>query len=128
MKNTLIAFLFLLVVTSCGNKSSEMTSEEKIAGTDSKTWQAKRETDASGDKDKLTKAEKNERITFSRNGNVQMGDEGSVMNGQWSLEGTNLKLHFAGENVTENFVVLELNDDMLKLKAGDGSEMTMKPD
>jgi len=105
-----------------------MTSEEKISGTDSKTWQAKRETNAAGDKDKLTKGEKNERITFSRNGNVQMGDGSSMMNGQWSLEGTNLKLHFAGENVTENFVVLELDNDMMKLKAGDGSEMTMKPD
>jgi len=127
MKNALIAFVILAVVSACGGKS-EITNEEKIAGTESKTWQAKRETDAAGDKDKLTKEEKNERITFSRNGSVQMGDGNSVMNGQWSFEGTNLKLHFAGENVTENFEVLELEDDVLKVKAGDGSEMTMKPD
>ena len=31
-----------------------MTNEEKIAGKEEKTWKAQKETDASGDKDKLT--------------------------------------------------------------------------
>jgi heat shock protein HslJ len=126
MRNTLIIGLILFLSAGCGSK--ELTNEEKIAGTTEKTWEAKRETDASGDKDKLTRAEKNERITFARNGNVQMGNGNESMSGQWSLEGTNLKLHFASEEVTENFVVLELKDDIMKLKAGDGSELTMKPD
>ena len=126
MRNTLIISLILFISVGCGNK--EVTNEEKIAGTAEKTWEATRERDAAGDKDKLTRAEKNERITFARNGNVQMGNGNESMSGQWSLEGTNLKLHFAGENVTENFVVLELKDDVMKLRAGDGSELTMKPD
>ena len=126
MRNIFIAVIVLFIAGACSNK--ELTNEEKIAGTAEKTWEATRETDASGDKDKLTRAEKNERITFARNGNVQMGNGEQSMSGQWSLEGTNLKLHFASEDVTENFVVLELKDDMMKLKAGDGSEMTMKPD
>jgi heat shock protein HslJ len=126
MRNTLIIGLILFISAGCGSK--EVTNEEKIAGTAEKTWEATRETDASGDKDKLTRAEKNERITFARNGNVQMGNGNESMSGQWSLEGTNLKLHFASENVTENFIVLELKNDVMKLKAGDGSELTMKPD
>ena len=126
MRNIFIAVIVLFIAGACSNK--EPTNEEKIAGTAEKTWKASRETDASGDKDKLTRAEKNERITFARNGNVQMGNGEQSMSGQWSLEGTNLKLHFASEDVTENFVVLELKDDLMKLKAGDGSEMTMKPD
>lgn len=128
MKNLLYAALVFLALSGCGNKSDSMTNEEKIAGASEKTWEAKRETDASGDKDKLTREEKKEKITFSRNGNVKMGDGNEMLSGQWSLEGNNLSLHFAGENVTENFTVVELEDDNIKLKANDGSEMTMKPD
>lgn len=103
-------------------------NEKLIAGDSEKTWKAKRETNSEGDKDKLTKGEKEQRITFWRNGNVKMGDEAQTMDGKWSYSGSTLTLQFTGENVTENFTVLELDDDELKLRAADGSEMLMKPE
>ena len=128
MKRIIYVWLFFLAFSACNNKSDSMTNEEKIAGNSEKTWEAKRETDAAGSLDRLNRDEKKQRITFWRNGNVKMGDGNQMMSGQWTLEGNTLRLHFAGENVTENFTVLELEKDKLKLKAGDGSELTMKPD
>ncbi len=128
IRKWIFIWLCLFTLSGCNNKSDSMTSEEKIAGKDEKTWKAKRETTADGSKDKLTKDEKRETITFWRNGNVKMGDGEQIMSGQWTLEGNNLSLHFAGSNVTENFNVLELDEDDMKLKAGDGAELTMKPE
>lgn len=126
MRNLVYTCLLFVVFTACGDKS--MTNEEKLAGESDKTWEAKRETDASGDKDKLTRDEKKETITFWRNGNVKMGDGNEMLSGQWTLQGSNLSLHFAGENVTENFTIVELEKNSVKLQAEDGSQLTMKPD
>ena len=120
--------LFVFVLAGCNNGSDSMTNEEKIAGKEEKTWKAQKETDASGDKDKLTRDEKRQTITFWRNGNVKMGDGDQMMSGQWTLQGDNLALVFAGSNVSENLTVLELDNNEIKLRAGDGSELTMKPD
>lgn len=128
MRNSLYILLFIFVLSGCNSGSDSMTNEEKIAGKDEKTWKAQKETDASGDKDKLTRDEKRQTITFWRNGNVKMGDGDQMMSGQWTLQGDNLALVFAGSNTSENFTVVELDDDEIKLRAGDGSELTMKPD
>ena len=128
MRNWIYVWLLFVALSACNNKSDSLTNEEKIAGETQKTWEAKKETTASGDKDKLTRDEKKERITFLRNGNVKMGDGDQVMSGQWTLEGKNLRLHFAGENVTENFSVIELEKNNMKLLAGDGSQLIMTPD
>lgn len=128
MRKSLYLILFVFVVAGCSNNSDSMTNEEKIAGKEEKTWKAQKETDASGDKDKLTRDEKRQTITFWRNGNVKMGDGNEMMSGQWTLQGDNLALVFAGSNVSENFTVLELDNDEIKLRAGDGSQLTMKPD
>jgi hypothetical protein len=123
-------FVFLIAIAllgACNDKSDSMTSEQKIAGTGQKTWVAKRETDSSGDKDKLTKAETKEVITFWSNGNVKMTDGSQTQSGQWSYTGSTLTLEFTGADVTENFTVLELDNDEMKLKAGDGSELIMEP-
>ncbi len=125
--NFLILFFSIVMLMACGKKGS-MTNEEKLAGEDSKNWKAKKETTASGSVDKLNRDEKRQEITFWRNGNVKMGDGNQSMSGQWSLEGNTLRLHFAGENVTENFAVLELDKDEMKLQAGDGSTMVLKAD
>jgi hypothetical protein len=128
MFNSYIAILaFTFFLAGC-NKSENLTAEEKIAGKEEKTWKAKKETDATGDVDRLSRGEKRESITFWRNGNVKMGNGDQVMSGQWSLEGNNLRLQFTGSDVSENFTVLKLDKDELRLKAGDGSEMLMKPD
>lgn len=122
--------LFLLIVSGCAKKSdTSLSNEDKIAGETEKTWIATRETNAEGDKDKLTPDEKKEKITFWRNGNVKMGDNDNdkTMSGQWSYEGSTLTMHFAGQDVTENFTVVELTNDRMQLKAGDGSELIMKP-
>ena len=128
MRNSLYILLFIFVLSGCNSGSDSMTNEEKIAGKDEKTWKAQKETDASGDKDKLTRDEKRQTITFWRNGNVKMGDGDQMMSGQWTLQGDNLALVFAGSNTSENFTVVELEDDEIKLRAGDGSELIMKPD
>ena len=128
MRNSLYVLLFIFVLSGCNSGSDSMTNEEKIAGKDEKTWKAQKETYASEDKDKLTRDEKSQTITFWRNGNVKMGDGDQMMSGQWTLQGDNLALVFAGSNTSENFTVVELEDDEIKLRAGDGSELIMKPD
>lgn len=128
MKYWIFIPLFVFVLSGCGNKSDSMTNEEKIAGESEKTWKAQKETDATGDNDKLTRDEKRQTITFWRNGNVKMGDGNEMLTGQWKLEGNSLGLVFAGSNVEENFTILALDKSELKLRGGDGSELTMKPD
>jgi hypothetical protein len=141
-KKILVAAFLAAALIACDKKSDTASTNEKantetsdpaakeklIAGDSEKTWKAKRETNTEGDKDKLTKAEKEQRITFWRNGNVKMGDETQTMEGKWSYSGSTLTLQFTGENVTENFTVIELEDDEMKLRAADGSEMLMKPE
>jgi type III secretory pathway component EscR len=123
--SNLLLVVFLLV--GCGKKSESMSNEEKISGQSEKTWKATRETTAEGEKDKLTREEKKESITFSRNGNVKMSNEQQVMGGTWSFVDNTLSLQFTGTNVTENFKVLELSDDKIKLLADDGSQMILEP-
>lgn len=125
MKKLIVPLIFIMLSAGCGNSDS-MSNEEKIAGAEQKTWSAVRETNAEGDKDKLTRAEKKEKITFWRNGNVQMGNDQQMMSGQWSYSGNTLSMQFTGSDVSENFTVLELDEDKIKLKAGDGSQLTME--
>ena len=42
VKNYLAMFALVFFVIGCGDKSEKMTSEEKIAGKDEKTWKAKK--------------------------------------------------------------------------------------
>jgi hypothetical protein len=121
--NVLLVFFLI----SCGGKSDSMSNEEKISGKDSKTWEATRELNSEGDKEKLTRAEKKETITFSRNGTVKMSNNDQVMSGTWSFMDNTLSLQFTGTNVTESFTVLELQDDKMRLKAVDGSQLNLEP-
>jgi hypothetical protein len=128
--STLI-ILFFLASTGCKDTKNEKNNNNPtaiIAGDDNKTWKAERETDAEGKKDRLTRAEKKESITFFKNGNMRMGGTSDNREGTWSYNGNELSLQFTGENVSENFIVLELTNNKMKLRANDGSEMTMKPD
>lgn len=128
MRPLIFTFFSFLLIFGCGGKDSNLSNEEKISGKDEKTWKATRETDAQGDKDKLTREEKKELITFNRNGNVKMSNEDQIMGGTWSYTNNTLSLQFTGTNVTENFTVLELEKDRMKLLAEDGSQMTLEPD
>src|SRR5690349_14017035 len=98
-KQIFYSIVFVLALGACKDKSDSMTNEEKIAGKDQKTWVATRETNSEGDKDKLTKAEKKETITFWSNGNVKMSDGAQSQSGQWSYTGSTLTMQFTGSNV-----------------------------
>lgn len=120
--------LIVVLLVGCGKKSDSMTNEEKISGQSEKTWKATRETNSEGDKDKLTREEKKESITFSRNGNVKMSNNDQMMGGTWSFMDNTLSLQFTGTNVTENFKVTELSEDKMLLLAEDGSTLTLESD
>lgn len=119
-------FMVLFIAVACGSKEGSMSNEEMISGKSEKTWEATRETNAEGDKDKLTREEKKESITFSRNGNVKMSNNDQMMGGTWSFMENTLSLQFTGTNVTEEFKVIELSDDKMKLAAADGSQMILE--
>ena len=131
----LYAFMVIVLVTGAGckndsNKTSNSASSasEFLTGDGEKTWKSTKETNSEGDKERLDSQERKEYITFVNNGNFTMGGEGHSRQGTWKHEGSTLMLQFAGEGVSENFTVLELDKNTLKLRAADGSEMTMKPE
>ena len=127
MKLAISNFLLVLFfLTGCGKNSDSMSTEEKISGQAEKTWTATRETNSEGEKDKLTRDEKKESITFSRNGNVKMRGDDEEMGGTWSFSDNTLSLQFTGTNVTENFKVLELSGDRMELLGNDGSQLTLE--
>lgn len=133
MKLTIYSTLILLffLATGCKDSKNETNTNNPtvmIAGDNQKTWKAERETDAAGDKDRLTREEKKELITFFNNGNIRMSGPRDNREGTWTYTGNELSLQFTGENVSENFTVLELTTNKMRLRANDGSEMIMKPD
>ena len=119
--------LFVLLLAGCGKNSDSLSSEEKISGKDSKTWEATRQVNAEGSPEKLTHSEKKETITFTRSGNVKMTNDDNVMSGTWSFVDDVLSLQFTGTNVTETFAVLELEKDKMTLQAVDGSQLNLEP-
>lgn len=121
-------FVVFLIMAACGGKSDSISNEEIISGDGEKTWKATRETNAQGEKDKLSRQEKKESITFSSNGNVKMTNNQEMMGGTWSFMNNTLSLQFTGTNVTEEFRVLELEKDKIRLAAADGSELTLEPE
>ncbi|MFD1756409.1 lipocalin family protein [Rufibacter sediminis] len=126
---TLVCLVWLSAFTfSCNKKAETGGDSQMISGTTSKTWKASKETTASGDKDKLTSAEKQEQIQFFANGNFTQTSETASANGTWTYSAPNktLSLTYANNNVSENFTVAELDDDDMKLQAPDGSTLTLK--
>ena len=99
-----------------------------MAGDVEKTWKAQRETDAQGDKEKLDRQEKQERVIFYRNGKYTMTSNDQSEHGTWRLESSKLAMQPDGGNVIENFDLVALDKNTLHLRAGDGSELKMKPD
>jgi hypothetical protein len=117
----------LFIVDACSNK--EVTNEQKLAGESSKTWTAKREFNADGDKEKLSREEKKETMTFYANGKFNMKSDANSMSGTWTINGgTTLSLIFENSEISENFQIIKLDDDDARLKAGDGSELVLDAD
>ncbi|MBC5774190.1 lipocalin family protein [Pontibacter sp. KCTC 32443] len=123
---TALTLLLAVVLVSCGGDKAG--TESMLSGTSSKTWKAKKETNAEGDKEKLTDAEKEQNLQFYADGRFAMGGASTLQTGTWNYDqaAKKLTLQFEDQNVSENFDVLKLSDDELRLRAGDGSEMVME--
>lgn len=124
----LLALLLTITITSCGGNKEEVGSESMISGANSKTWVADKEMAASGDKEKLTDAEKEQMMQFYADGRFALGGGGTLQTGTWSYDqaGKRLSLQFEGADMTENFEVLKLDDDEMDLRAADGTVMEME--
>ncbi|MDB5261207.1 MAG: hypothetical protein JWQ14_488 [Adhaeribacter sp.] len=130
LKNYLaVLTLFLVIAAGCKEKVA-VGNASNIAGNESKTWKTTKETTATGDKDKLTSAEKNQEIQFFANGSFSMRSSTENASGKWTYDAMakTLTLQFVGSDVTEVFQVLNLSDDEMKLQGGDGSQMTFETD
>ncbi|MEO6167681.1 MAG: lipocalin family protein [Chitinophagales bacterium] len=127
-----IAILFAVGFSACKNENKQQDADKNpaqtISGASQKSWHATHETDAEGDKDKLTRDEQKETITFYSNGKMTMSGPMETREGTWSYVGTTLSLQYTGSTVSENFIVKELTNNTMKMEAGDGSEMTLKAD
>ena len=122
-----VTMLIVVMLWSCGG-DDKVGNESMISGSSSKTWKAEKELTAAGDKDKLTKEEKQETMQFYADGRFALGGGGSLQTGTWTYDqaAKRLSLQFEGQDMTENFEVTKLTDDKLILKAADGSTMEME--
>ncbi|PSR52937.1 hypothetical protein AHMF7605_05050 [Adhaeribacter arboris] len=125
----LLSFTCLLFTVSCKKKDS-IGNAGMLTGADSKVWKTEKETTATGEKDKLTKEEKQQEIQFFANGSFSMRSNTQNASGKWTYDAMarNLSLQFVGSDATENFQVLNLTNDELKLQAKDGSQMVLEAD
>lgn len=123
---TAITMMLAIVLVSCGGDKAG--TENMLSGASSKTWKAKKEMNAEGDKDKLTDAEKEQDLQIFADGRFAMGGASTLQTGTWTYDQASkkLSLQFEGQDVQETFDVLKLSDDELRLKAADGSEMIME--
>ena len=79
-QTNLIIFLFtaLLLITSSCKKGG---SSSDISGSSSKTWKVAKITDADGDKEKIDKDEKNNKMQFYADSTYTANSEDSHSNG-----------------------------------------------
>ncbi|MGV3538995.1 MAG: lipocalin-like domain-containing protein [Rufibacter sp.] len=127
----IFSFLFVLflslAVMSCGKKE-EGGNAQMISGSTSKIWKADKETNAAGDKEKLSSAEKEEQIQFFANGNFTQTSSTQSANGTWAYDAATktLSLTYANNNVSQNFNVTKIDEDELTLQAPDGSTLALE--
>ncbi|QMU28480.1 lipocalin family protein [Adhaeribacter radiodurans] len=129
LKNYLLLLSFTLLLFGAGcQKKDTVGNAGMLTGADSKVWKTEKETTASGEKDKVTKEEKQQEIQFFANGSFSMRSPTQNASGKWTYDAMakNLSLQFVGSDLTENFQVLNLTDDELKLQAADGSQMILE--
>ncbi len=122
----LLGALFMLLLVSCGS-NEKVGSQSLISGATNKTWSASKETNAAGDKEKISKAEKGQTLQFYADGRFAASGGSALETGTWTFDqsGQKLSLNFENQSVTENFDVIKLTDDEMHLKAADGSVMQL---
>ena len=129
MKKYMIWAVMLSAMTlSCSKK--EQNPDRIIAGDNSKIWKAHKETNAAGEKEKLSEEEKSEVLQFYSNGTFSLNGTNAAEQGKWDYkeDSKNLSLVFSNSEVSENFEVVTLKEEEIKLKASDGSTMTLASD
>lgn len=124
--NTFLVAL-LVWVSGCDKKQND-SPQALLAGTTSKVWRATKETNSEGDREKMSAEEKKDMMQFYANGNFSINSSTQSGNGTWTSDAAakTLTLQYAGAGVSETFQILEIDEDDLKLKAADGSELTLK--
>ncbi len=117
-----IAFLAF----SCEKKGED--ARRAFAGDGTKTWRMTKQTNAAGKNQKLSDAEKNDVLRFNADGTFSANTAEGNSDGSWTYDPSAklLSLQFAGASVTQSHSVVDLTDNRIRLKAGDGSEMTLE--
>ncbi|SDM05667.1 hypothetical protein SAMN05421823_11030 [Catalinimonas alkaloidigena] len=108
---------------------TEAGDQNLISGSTSKTWHADKHTNAEGDNEKLSRTErKNDQMIFNADGTFSMNTRQEAAGGNWMYDRTSqtLSLQFSGENHTESFKVLSLEEDQMELEAADGSTLELE--
>lgn len=130
MSTRKLMLLWMLCI-SCMLLSCEKKGEDArraFYGDGTKTWHLVKEKNAEGKKEKLSDAEKRDILRFNSDGSFSANAAEGNAEGTWTYDPAAklLTLQFAGASVTESHSVVDLTDDKIKLKAGDGSEMTLE--
>ena len=130
--NQIIALLAIALFSftfACNKKTSENADPKKmIYGDGEKSWKASKETNGGGEKQELSSDEKSEVMKFNSNGTFMMDGTTENLGGTWTYDDASktLSLKFNNAEVTENFQMMDMGDNEMKLKAGDGSVMVLK--
>lgn len=122
--------LFPLLLLAACNNDKEENPRQVIAGESSKTWVAKRETNAQGDKVQLSDRP-DEKMVFYANGSFQILNDAAFQTGRWNYNAGQNELEIVfdeRQDVKEVFHVQELENDKLVLHASDGSTLRLKPE
>lgn len=125
----IVLFLMLniaFIAFSCEKKGED--ARKTFYGDGTKTWRMTKQTNAAGKKEKLSDAEKKDVLRFNSDGTFSANTSEGNAEGSWTYDPSAklLSLQFAGASVTESHSVVDLTDNQIKLKAGDGSEMTLE--
>lgn len=126
---TFLLLLPLFLLAACGNKNEN--PRQMVAGENSKTWVASRETNAQGDKQKLSNAEQDQKMIFYANGTFQIQEDAEFQSGRWNYNEGQKQLEVTfddRQDVKEVFHVQELENDKMVLHASDGSTLRLKPE
>ena len=114
---------FCLFAVSCGK-----SGEKAFYGEGTKTWRVTEQRNAEGKREKLSDAEKTDVLRFNSDGSCSANAAEGNAEGTWTYnsDAKRLPLQFAGASMTETHTVVDLSDKEIKLKAQDGSEMTLE--